>query len=51
MRFILPVSLALVVAFATSPLTAGQSATGAASITFTKDVAPIFQNNCQGCHR
>ena len=52
MRFILPVALALVVTFATSPLTAGgQSATGQASITFTKDVAPIFQNNCQVCHR
>jgi hypothetical protein len=51
MRFILPVSLALAVAFAPSPLTAGQSPTSQPQVTFTKDVAPIFQNNCQVCHR
>ena len=51
MRFILPVSLALIVTCATSPLTAGQSATEQAQVTFTKDVAPILQNNCQACHR
>src|SRR5687767_14024373 len=51
MRFMLPASLALVLAFATTPLTAGQSATSSGQITFTKDVAPIFQNNCQVCHR
>ena len=51
MRFILPVSFALAVMCATSPITAGQSATGQTPITFTKDVAPIFQNNCQVCHR
>ena len=51
MRFILPVSLVLVVAFASSPLTAGQSPTSQSQVTFTKDVAPIFQNNCQVCHR
>jgi mono/diheme cytochrome c family protein len=45
------VSLVLVVAFASSPITAGQSATGQAQVTFTKHVAPIFQNNCQVCHR
>src|SRR5206468_763167 len=27
------------------------SATGPASVTFTKDVAPVLQKNCQGCHR
>lgn len=51
MRFVLPVSLALVVTCATAPMKAGQSATGQAQITFTKDVAPILQNNCQVCHR
>ena len=51
MRFILPASLALVVTFATSGVIAGQSATSPAQITFAKDVAPIFQNNCQVCHR
>ena len=51
MRFILPASLALVVTVATSPLTAGQSATSEPQVTFTKDVAPILQNNCQACHR
>jgi hypothetical protein len=28
-----------------------RSATTAASVTFTKDVAPIIQKNCQVCHR
>ena len=51
MRFILPVSLALVITVATVPMKAGQSATGQAQITFTKDVAPIFQKSCQVCHR
>jgi mono/diheme cytochrome c family protein len=51
MRFILPVSFALVVTFATVPMKAGQSATGQAQVTFTKDVAPILQKNCQACHR
>ena len=51
MRFILPVSFALVITFATVQMTAGQSATGQAQITFTKDVAPILQKSCQACHR
>ena len=51
MRFILPVSFALAVMCATSQVTAGQSATAQAGVTFTKDIAPIFQNNCQVCHR
>ena len=33
----------------TSTVTAQIQATG--SVTFQKDVAPIFQKNCQGCHR
>ncbi len=30
---------------------AGQSVTGQTQVTFTKDVAPILQKNCQACHR
>ena len=51
MRFILPVSLAVVIMVATSPMKAGQSAADPTQVTFTKDVAPILQNNCQVCHR
>ena len=52
MRFTLPASLVLVVlAAVTSPMHAGQSAPGQPQVTFTKDVAPIFQENCQACHR
>jgi hypothetical protein len=51
MRFILPVSLVMVVTFAAVPTQAGQSATNPAQITFTKHVAPILQKNCQTCHR
>ncbi|HEY7285201.1 MAG TPA: hypothetical protein VH497_07155 [Vicinamibacterales bacterium] len=32
-------------------LTAQAPASGAASVTFTKDVAPIFYKNCTNCHR
>jgi hypothetical protein len=51
MRFTLPLSLAFVIAVATTPMNAGQSATGQSPVTFTKDVAPIFQKDCQICHR
>src|SRR5713101_9933672 len=52
MRFAFLGSLALViVAAASSPLRAGQSAPDRPQVTFTKDVAPILQNNCQVCHR
>ena len=51
MRFTLLVSLALIVMVASSPMKAGQSAPGQPQVTFTKDVAPIFQQNCQVCHR
>ena len=51
MRFILPMSLAVVIMVATSPMKAGQSVTGQTQVTFTKDVAPILQKNCQACHR
>ena len=29
----------------------GMAQTPAASVTFNKDVLPILQKNCQGCHR
>jgi len=32
-------------------LTAQAPASGAAAVTFTKDVAPIFYKNCTNCHR
>jgi hypothetical protein len=51
MRLILPVSLALVITCATIPMNARQAGTSQAQITFTKDVEPIFQRNCQVCHR
>jgi hypothetical protein len=51
MRFTLPLSLAFVIAVATTPMNAGQSATGQSPVTFTRDVAPIFQKDCQICHR
>ena len=51
MRFILPMSLAVVIMVATSPMKAGQSVPGQTQVTFTKDVAPILQKNCQACHR
>src|ERR1041385_914782 len=28
-----------------------QQTAGAADVTFTKDVAPVLQRSCQGCHR
>jgi hypothetical protein len=51
MRFTLPMSLAVVIMVATVPMKAGQSVTGQTQVTFTKDVAPILQKNCQACHR
>jgi hypothetical protein len=51
MRFTLLLSLAFVIAVATSPMNAGQSAPGQSPVTFSKDIAPIFQKDCQACHR
>ena len=51
MRFVVPLSLALVVTAAAVPMQAGQSTPAQSSVTFTKDVAPILQKNCQVCHR
>jgi hypothetical protein len=39
-------------AIASSPFVArAQQTAGAADVTFTKDVAPVLQRSCQGCHR
>ena len=51
MRFTLPASIALILTAAAVSINAGQSATSQSSVTFTKDIAPIFQENCQACHR
>lgn len=51
MRFTLPASLALIITVAASPMAAGQSAPDQPQVTFSKDVAPIFQKSCQACHR
>ena len=51
MRFTLSASLALILTIAASSMSAGQSASGQSPVTFTKDIAPIFQDNCQVCHR
>src|SRR5690348_14039826 len=40
-----PVIVGLLFAFAST------AATNPSPVTFTKDVAPVLQNNCQGCHR
>ncbi len=32
-------------------ISAATAATNPSSVTFTKDVAPVLQKNCQGCHR
>ena len=46
--FLLTVVLAPVVS---SPLSGAQApALPAAAVTFTKDIAPILQRSCQGCH-
>jgi hypothetical protein len=44
MRFVLAGLIAGVVALAAD-------ASSPASVTFHKDVLPILQKNCQGCHR
>ena len=44
------VSCALLLAICFTTFSFGQSP-NSASVTFTKDVAPILQKNCQTCHR
>ena len=43
--------LAAALAAAAPALAAAQAATGAAEVTFTKDIVPILQRSCQVCHR
>jgi hypothetical protein len=43
--------LPLILACLLASTLAGQELTNPSNITFTKDVAPIIQKNCQGCHR
>jgi mono/diheme cytochrome c family protein len=38
-------------AVAPTPTSAQQPASGAADVTFSKDIAPILQRSCQKCHR
>ncbi len=38
-------------AFSLAPILVARQAADAANVTFTKDVAPIIEKNCQGCHR
>src|SRR5258708_36618195 len=38
-------------AFLWMALSAAAAATSSSSITFNKDVLPVLQKNCQGCHR
>jgi hypothetical protein len=42
--------LALMVAALSTGASAGQAQAGS-KVTFTKDIAPILQRSCQGCHR
>ncbi len=42
-------ALALVVVVAFPQFTNAQAANN--TVTFTKDIAPIFQEKCQACHR
>jgi hypothetical protein len=51
MRFIAAASLVVVALAATAPMHAGQSAPAPSAVTFARDIAPIFQQNCQVCHR
>jgi hypothetical protein len=44
-------ALALVIAGALYPAMSAQQPTALATVTFTKDIAPIFQKSCQNCHR
>jgi hypothetical protein len=49
-RFGFLVSVALTGAFASVPLQAQSGAGQSGAVTFSKDVAPILQRACQGCH-
>src|SRR3954469_16281642 len=45
-------TLALVVALGSAAVSMGAQAPAAGgAVTFAKDIAPILQRSCQGCHR
>src|ERR1700722_12564433 len=46
LTLLLAISMTALVSFASD----GTEATGARPVTFTKDIAPIFQKSCQSCH-
>ena len=48
-RLVRVVSVPVLLLFA-APLSAAQAA-GDGAVTFTRDIAPILQQNCQSCHR
>src|SRR5262252_7262046 len=50
LSFCLVIAAAAFVTYAGS-LVRGRQSVSAATLTFTKDVAPIIQKNCQVCHR
>ena len=45
------VGVSLIVGMAASSSVRAQQAAPARDVTFTKDVAPIIQRSCEGCHR
>ena len=49
-RIIAPCSLLAALIAATTGTIAQTPAGSAADVTFTKDIAPILQRSCQGCH-
>ena len=51
MRFQLFASAMLIVLLVLFGFSKGSSSAGSDSVTFTKDVAPIFYKNCAYCHR
>src|SRR5438034_11556732 len=51
MRMLFIGSVALGVTFAGAPAVVAADAHSAASVVFTKDVAPILQSKCQACHQ
>ena len=44
-------TMSLIVAYTMPARTAQRPAMTTAPVTFTKDVLPILQKNCQSCHR
>ena len=51
MRAFIPASMLLTPLLVAVPTPAPAGQTGAAAVTFTKDIAPLLQRSCQNCHR